>query len=211
MTTDDPTLAQTPSPSGEPSAAQALPPIGRARTTKTTKTARNSAIAVGIISVLLIVVLAQAKGGEKNFRNQFLGRDAPAVEGVSMLDASKSFSLKAQRGKFVVINFFATWCAPCRKEHPELVALEAAHAAKNDLAIASVVYQDEVNDVRDFFTSKGGNWPVIDSSRIAVDWGVRGVPETYVISPAGVVIYQNNGGVTKEAVEAVLARAQGSA
>ena len=171
------------------------------------RTARISAIAVGVIALAFIIVLATAKGGEKNLRNQFLGRAAPAVEGTSMIDGSTPFSLADHRGKFVVVNFFATWCPPCRKEHPELVALEAEHATKNDLAIVSVVYQDEATDVRDFFAKNGGSWPVINSDRIAVDWGVRGVPETYVVDPGGNVVYQNNGGVTKTALDRVLIEA----
>lgn len=171
------------------------------------KTARNIAIIVGLVTAGLIAVLALAEGGEKNTRNQFLGKEAPAVEGPSLLDDSVTFSLAEHRGKFVVVNFFATWCPPCRKEHPELVALEAAHAAKNDLQIVSIVYQDELNDVRDFFKNNGGSWPVVNSDRIAVDWGVRGVPETYVVNPQGVVIYQYNGGVKKDILDAVLIEA----
>ena len=175
--------------------------------TRPRNTARNSAILVGLVTVVLIAVLATAKGGEKNFRNQFLGKDAPSVQGASLLDSTAKFSLAANRGKFVVVNFFATWCPPCRKEHPELVALQQSHAQTNDLAIVSVVYQDEVNDVRDFFKKNGGTWPVLNSDRIAVDWGVRGVPETYVVNPDGVVIYQYNGGVTQKTLEAVLIKA----
>ena len=174
---------------------------------RASNSARYAAIAVGVVTLVLVVVLARAKGGEKNIRNQFLGREAPAVEGVSALDNTTKFSLVDHRGKFVIVNFFATWCPPCIKEQPELTALQKAHAATGDVSLVSVVYQSQIDDVRDFFKKHGGTWPVINSDRIAVDWGVRGVPETYVVNQNGVVIYQYNGGVTKAALEKVLTEA----
>jgi cytochrome c biogenesis protein CcmG, thiol:disulfide interchange protein DsbE len=181
------------------------PSPGPARA-RTTRTARYTAVAVGLVTLGLIIVLAKHKSGEQSIRNQFLGRNAPPVEGVSAVDNAR-FSLAEQRGKFVIVNFFATWCPPCRKEQPELVALEAAHAKTGDVSLVSVVYQDQVDDVRDFFKKNGGTWPVINSDRIAVDWGVRGVPETYVVDRNGLVVYQYNGGVTKAALEKVLTQA----
>ncbi len=172
------------------------------------KSARITAIVIGVIAVALIAVLATRDGGEKSIRNQFLGHDAPPIEGTSATDSTVTFNLADHRGKFVLINFFATWCPPCVKEHPELVALQEAHKAKGDLEMVSVVYQDEINDVKDFFTKRGGTWPVINSDRIAVDWGVHGVPETYLVDKDGVVIYQNNGGITQSSIERVLADAE---
>ena len=174
----------------------------------TSKSARVTAIIIGVIALALIAVLATRDGGEKSIRNQFLCRQAPPVQGPSAIDATVQFDLSEQRGKYVVINFFATWRPPCVKEHPELVALQEAHRATGDLEMVSVVYQDEVNDVKDFFKKRGGTWPVLNSDRIAVDWGVRGVPETYIVDRDGTVIYQNNGGVTRAAIERVLAEAE---
>ena len=186
------------------SGAGAVHPAG-----STSKSARITAIIIGVIAIALIAVLATRDGGEKSIRNQFLGQDAPPIEGTSTTDSTVTFNLADHRGKYVLINFFATWCPPCVKEHPELVALQKDHAAAGDLEMVSVVYQDEINDVKDFFAKRGGTWPVINSDRIAVDWGVRGVPETYLVDKNGVVIYQNNGGITQAAIERVLADAEG--
>ena len=174
------------------------------------KSARITAMIIGVIAVALIAVLATRDGGEKSIRNQFLGHDAPPIAGPSALDSAVVFDLAEQRGRYVVVNFFATWCTPCVKEHPELIALQKAHESKGDLVMVSVVYQDEINDVRDFFAKRGGSWPVINSDRIAVDWGVRGVPETYIVNKDGVVVYQNNGGITQAAIERVLTQAEAS-
>jgi cytochrome c biogenesis protein CcmG, thiol:disulfide interchange protein DsbE len=196
--------SQGPGPDVAPGSNSASP----VRTT-TSKSARITAIVIGVIALGFIAVLATRDGGEKSIRNQFLGHDAPPIEGASATNPADTFRMADQRGKYVVVNFFATWCTPCVKEHRELVSLFDSHKDVNDLALVSVVYQDEINDVKSFFAKRGGTWPVINSARIAVDWGVRGVPETYVIDPNGIVIYQNNGGITQAAIERVLADANG--
>ena len=88
-------------------------------------------------------------------------------------------------------------------EHPELVKFADTHP---EVAMVSVVFQDNVDGVRKFFRKRGGNWPVLDSERAAVDFGVRGVPETYLISPAGQLIFQTNGGITQKALEKAINR-----
>jgi cytochrome c biogenesis protein CcmG, thiol:disulfide interchange protein DsbE len=103
----------------------------------------------------------------------------------------------------VVVNYFATWCPPCVLEHPELVKFAQTNP---EVAMVSVVFQDNVDGVRAFFKKRGGDWPVLDSERAAVDFGVRGVPETYLISPAGQLIFQTNGGVTQKALEKAIER-----
>ena len=156
-------------------------------------------IAIGVAAVLalFIGVLATRKTQSNDRASRVLGQTAPQISGVSLLD-DQPFDLNAQRGKYVVVNYFATWCPPCVIEHPELVSFNKANP---DVAMVSVVFQDNVDGVRKFFAKRGGTWPVIDSERAAVDFGVRGVPETYLISPAGQLVFQTNGGVTQKALE----------
>jgi cytochrome c biogenesis protein CcmG, thiol:disulfide interchange protein DsbE len=155
------------------------------------------AIGTALVLAVFIGVLATRKTQSNDRASRVLGQTAPQITGVSLLD-DQPFDLYAQRGKFVVVNYFATWCPPCVIEHPELVAFNEAHP---EVAMVSVVFQDNVDGVRKFFAKRGGTWPVLDSERAAVDFGVRGVPETYLISPAGQLMFQTNGGVTKKALE----------
>ena len=160
------------------------------------------AIGTAVVLALFIGVLATRKTQSNDRASRVLGQTAPQISGVSLLD-DQPFDLNAQRGKYVVVNYFATWCPPCVIEHPELVAFNEAHP---DVAMVSVVFQDNNDGVRKFFAKRGGTWPVIDSERAAVDFGVRGVPETYLISPAGQLVFQTNGGVTRKALEKAMNR-----
>src|SRR5690606_12069380 len=94
------------------------------------------------------------------------------------------------RGEWVVVNFFASWCGPCRQEHPELVAFSERHAARGDASVVSVAFSDAEDDARAFFEELGGDWPVLieGTGRIGIDFGVTGVPETYLVAPDGTVV-----------------------
>ncbi|HVT75915.1 MAG TPA: TlpA disulfide reductase family protein [Acidimicrobiales bacterium] len=129
--------------------------------------------------------------------------DAPTIDGTR-------FSASQTSGKWVLVNFFATWCVPCRKEHPELIRFAQRHAVAGDAAVVGVIFSDTVREVRRFRRDKGGDWPMlIDADgRIAVAFGVSGVPESFLISPEGDVVAKLVGGVTDDRLEALLADAK---
>jgi cytochrome c biogenesis protein CcmG, thiol:disulfide interchange protein DsbE len=108
------------------------------------------------------------------------------------------------------VNFFATWCVPCVKEHPELIAFTESHA-DDDVSVVSVSYGRDT-EVQEFFENNGGDWPVItdDDAQISLDFGVTGVPESYVISPDGVVVAKFTG-VTADGLDEIIARYSGGA
>ena len=105
-----------------------------------------------------------------------------------------------------MVNFFATWCTPCIVEHPELVAFSEQHAASGDAQVISIAYDTEPQALRDFFASKGGDWPVVvpDDAQLALEFGVTGVPESFVVSPYGQVVAHFTG-VTADGLNQVIA------
>ncbi|HEV7887521.1 MAG TPA: redoxin family protein [Acidimicrobiales bacterium] len=170
------------------------------------KTARLSAIAVGLVAALFVGLLAtRDSAADRVAPSRLTGRPAPDVAGPDL--HGSRVALADLRGKYVLVNFFATWCVPCEEEHPELVRFAARHP--DDAAVLSIVYQDEPADVRSFFARRGGGWPVIEAESAKVDWGVRGVPESFLVDPAGVVLSRIVGGVTLDGLERLLARAKG--
>lgn len=169
-----------------------------------------AAVAVGAVLVVLIAVLATSDGDAGFGRSPLISKTAPLIEGEAV-DGS-TFDLDAERGRWVVVNFFATTCVPCVEEHPELVAFDEQYSATGEASVVSIAFSDSAGNVRDFFETYGGEWAVLaeDTGRHAISYGVAAVPETYLVSPNGVVTSKFIGGVTKADIEAEIDRLGGA-
>lgn len=130
------------------------------------------------------------------------GLDLPPVEGLSSNGSPVPGLTTADisNGKVTVLNVWASWCGPCRDEHPHLIAL----AGRDDINLVGLNYKDQRENAVRFLTSLGNPFSRVgadSTGRTAVDWGVYGVPETYVISPAGIITYKFTGPLTARALE----------
>ena len=173
-------------------------------------TARYAAVAIAVVLALLVVVLATRDPATMKIgRSPLLGKVAPPLGGDTVV-SSGSYDLTDSSGRWVVVNFFATWCVPCREEHPELVQFSRRHAVAGDAEVVSVVFDDRAEDVARFFERNGGDWAVVDDPRgaVALDWGVAGIPESYLVDPDGVVRSKITGGVRADGLDELLARAK---
>jgi cytochrome c biogenesis protein CcmG/thiol:disulfide interchange protein DsbE len=173
------------------------------------RTGRWVALAVGAVVVGLLVMLAtRAPGTERATRSPLLGRPAPEITGTSLLDGS-SFDLATRRGRWVVVNFFASWCIPCKQEHPELVAFSQKYALSGEAEVVSVTLNDTVEGARAFFAENGGQWPVIadTAARFAAAYGAALPPETYVVDPDGIVRRKVVGATTSVELDRLIADA----
>lgn len=134
----------------------------------------------------------------------------PALS-VATLDGSQ-YDLAARRGKWVVVNFWATWCAPCLKEMPELSALDAMH---EHIEVVGLAYEDiEVEAMRDFLLKHPVVYPIaiVDTYAPPADFATpRGLPMTYLIAPDGTVAKKVLGPVTAKEIEDAIAAAGGPA
>jgi cytochrome c biogenesis protein CcmG/thiol:disulfide interchange protein DsbE len=169
------------------------------------RTALWAAAAVGVLLAFLIGVLAtRDSAADKLANSPLLGRAAPAISGTT-LDGER-LDLASLRGRWVVLNFVASWCVPCRQEHPELVAFDTRHRAVGDGQVLGVVFSDKPANVREFFREQGGDWPVLEDpqGQIALEFGVRGPPESFVIDPSGMVVAKITGPATAAGLERIL-------
>ena len=171
------------------------------------RTALIVSVVVGVLAALLVAVLATRDPSvQRVTRSPLLGKVAPSIAGTT-LDGDR-FDLADQRGRWVVVNFFATWCIPCLEEHPELVKFEEAHAATGDASIVSVLFDDEPDDARKVFRERGGGWPVVidDQGAVGVTYGVARVPESFLVAPDGTVVQRLVGGITSAQLDDILAQ-----
>ncbi len=133
--------------------------------------------------VLLAVLVAVAACSSPVART---GEPAPALAGTT-LDGGH-LDLADLRGRPVIVNFWASWCVPCREEFPLLAAALREHAAEG-LAIVGVLFKDEAEPARRFIAEEGARWPTIldPDGRFAAAYRVVAPPQTYFIDRSGVV------------------------
>ena len=168
------------------------------------------ALVVGVVLAGFVWLLATGdSAGSRVADSPLLGKPAPALVG-DTLDGS-SFDLEDRRGRWVVVNFFATWCVPCVREHPELVRFSNRHLEAGDAEVVSVQYdRNDETDLREFFERNGGDWPVVGDpdGRISLDYGVTGIPESFLVDPSGFVVSKIVGGVSADQLDELLAAAE---
>ncbi len=123
------------------------------------------------------------------------GRVAPAVVVTPLGDKPELKDSDLRKDGLKIVNFWASWCAPCRAEHPNLTLL-----AEQGIPIYGVNYKDEPQNALGFLAELGDPYKAIgadESGRMAIDWGVYGVPETYIIDGSGKVVLRFAGPITK--------------
>lgn len=127
-----------------------------------------------------------------------IGKPAPAFEAAVLGDPSKTFSTADMKGKVWLLNTWASWCVACREEHPLLVEMLA-----HDIPLYGLAYKDVEQDALDVLDKMGNPYIITANDadgRIGIDYGVYGVPETYVIDKAGVIRYKQIGPITPESL-----------
>lgn len=130
-----------------------------------------------------------------------IGKLAPAFNLPQLHEPEKTFSVEAMRGQVWIFNVWASWCVSCRDEHP----LWVAFAQGNQLPIVGLNYKDQRPDALRWLLQLGNPYvlSVMDSEgRVGIDYGVYGVPETYVIDKLGVIRMKHIGPITSDVLNA---------
>ncbi len=122
--------------------------------------------------------------------------DLPAVAGVSR----PGLATATLKGEVSLVNVFASWCPPCRIEHPILMRL----SREGDVPIYGINYKDRAEDARRWLGDLGNPYRAIGwdfENRVAVDWGVYGAPETFVVDKSGTIRYRHVGAITPDVLD----------
>jgi cytochrome c biogenesis protein CcmG/thiol:disulfide interchange protein DsbE len=149
---------------------------------------------IAVVAPLVLVLALGFQNDPHQIDSPLVGKPAPDFN-LTPFDGGAPVRLSEQRGKPAVINFWATWCVPCKTEHPVLVAVARRLAGKANFF--GVVYQDEPVKIAAWLGKMGGGYPqLLDvGSKAAIAYGVYGVPETYIVDSNGVITYKFTGPV----------------
>lgn len=157
---------------------------------------KRSLIGVGIAVPIVALLSYGLTRDPRHIASPLPGRAAPEFS-LPALDGGDSIKLGELRGQVVVVNFWASWCIPCRQEHP--VLLEAARTYEpRGVKFVGIAYNDKPEDSQRWLNELGKSYPsLIDAgARVAIDYGVSGVPETFILDKQGVVAFKKFGPIT---------------
>jgi cytochrome c biogenesis protein CcmG, thiol:disulfide interchange protein DsbE len=157
-------------------------------------------IPLAIFVVLALFLLRGLGLNPREVPSPLIGKAAPQFQLKQLADPATAFSDKDMAGKVWLLNVWASWCVACREEHPLLVEL----SRKKAVPIVGLNYKDEPGDAKAWLKQFGDPYTlsVTDrDGRVGIDYGVYGVPETFLIDKAGVIRYKQIGPITPEAWE----------
>lgn len=172
---------------------------------------RLMAIGVGVLVALFGTVLALTvktdPRADQN-RSNLVGKQAPNI--VVTTTAGAAVHLDDYQGRAVLVNFWNTWCIPCRQEAPALTAWNKDHAGDSSVVMLGIVREDTDTAVRSYVKTNKVSWPIgLDpSGAAALAFGTRGQPETYAVSPSGMIIGSYYGPATEKILDQMVAAAR---
>jgi cytochrome c biogenesis protein CcmG/thiol:disulfide interchange protein DsbE len=171
------------------------------------------ALSIAVLLVAFGVVLAVQHRTEASVPRLVQEHKPVPAFSLETLDG-KHVSASSLAGKTYVVNFWNSWCIPCRQERPALETFYTNHRREPDFAMLGIVRDDDPGPIRDYVAAQSVNWPVAfdPNGSAGLGFGTTGQPETYVISPSGVAACGTLGPVTVAELELWLraARAEGS-
>ena len=162
--------------------------------------------ALVFLAIAGVLAYGLRAGDPSKLPSMLIGKSAPAAEFPALpgLDANGTqvpgfTSADLAKGRPTIVNFWASWCAQCVDEHPLLEKL----AAETGVAVYGVNYKDSNEAARRYLSRYGNPYAAVGTDatgRSAINWGVYGMPETFIVSGNGTIVYKQVGAITEEAI-----------
>ena len=150
-----------------------------------------------IICIFSLAYLVSGKDPNKP-PSALLNKDVPSFESSSLYNSKEIIKTKDIKNKETLINFFASWCSPCKIEHPLFFEIRKKHP---DLYLLGFNHKDPTSDAKKYLEDDGNPYHFVgvdSDGLIALEFGVFGLPETYIINEKGKIIYKFMGPITKD-------------
>ena len=129
--------------------------------------------------------------------SNLLDKNVPNFEAESLLKNENFVSSKEFGNEIILVNFFATWCGPCRDEHVYIKRF----TNEKGIRVIGINYKDSSGNAIEWLKNLGNPYsdvPVDKNGRIAIEWGVYGIPETFIVNSKGIIKYRHVGAITKK-------------
>ncbi len=150
-----------------------------------------------VLIILSFFYLLLIERNPSEVPSQLLNKNIPNFETDLLLKNDKFISSKEMKGQKILVNFFATWCKPCRDEHIFIKRF----SNEIGIRIIGINYKDDQEKAKTWLKNLGNPYtdiPIDKSGSIAIDWGVYGIPETFLVNSKGIIKYRHVGQITEE-------------
>jgi cytochrome c biogenesis protein CcmG, thiol:disulfide interchange protein DsbE len=164
------------------------------------------------LAIVGVVLATRTPQEATQVESPLVGHVAPLFSGTDIQHPHGGHvSLRALRGHYVFVNFFASWCGPCQQEAPDLITFFYQVVRKDNADMVSVVFHDQVASAESFLKTQGATWPALSDpgGTIAQNYGVTGPPTTYLIDPSGrITVEPETGPATQSDLQKMLDQAR---
>ena len=148
-----------------------------------------------ILSIFFYLLIIERNPSE--LPSNLLNKNVPIFETESLFKNEKFISSQEFKNEIILVNFFATWCKPCRDEHVYIKRF----SNKKGIRVIGVNYKDNSKKTIKWLKNLGNPYSDVlldKNGRVAIDWGVYGIPETFIVNSKGIIKYRHVGPLTNE-------------
>ena len=153
-----------------------------------------------IISTFLLIFLLEKKDPNKP-PSVLLNKNIPEFNMLNLFNENELLSNKDIVKRYILINFFASWCAPCKIEHPLFFDIKKQYP---NLYLLGINHKDKKEDALKYLNTDGNPYDYVgidNNGLVALEFGVFGLPETFLVNPKGIIIYKYLGPLTKKIIK----------
>ena len=155
----------------------------------------------GFALLLVVLIVGLRHASEKGvIVSPLLGKPVPSFVLPGLLDAASPLDSKELRGHWSLVNVWGTWCPECRAEHATLLQIQQ----QGRVPIIGIDWKDDDEEAKSWLAALGNPYQHIGADRegrVAIDWGVYAAPESFLVNPAGTVVYKQIGAMTPQVWE----------